>query len=288
MIRAAEESLKERYRSDSIEKYLFAEFRRPESKLPFLTVSDGRKFCAMSLEESLSSGENLDFGSCEASRIKLTLLDVEAAINGCEIALYQTLDGVYPALDLYPALDTYPAGYTMPLGKYVIQSATRQANRRYLDITALDFMRKFDVNVIAWYRALTFPISLRDFRASLCRRIGVHEFVQGDLPNDHIWIQKTMDAADLMGRDVLAACEQLNGVFGHFDRYGVLRHIALQPNCGLMPSTDLYPSGELYPSLTEEMNEQVYDERISRSLYLNCRTEEYTVQSLDKVQIRQE
>lgn len=284
----AEEAFKELYRSDSIEKNIIAEFRRPGDTTPFLAMYDGQAFTDMTISESLSSSENLEFGSCEATQINLTVIGVSENVKGSEMTVYQTLDGIYPASDLYPGNDVFPSGYTMPLGKYIVQSAERQPDTKYREIVALDFMILFDVNVIDWYNALPFPLTLRDFRARLCRRIGVTEYVPDYLPNDGMMIYKTIEAAELMGRDVLIACEQLNGVFGHFDRNGVLQHITLQPNYCLMPAVDLYPGTDVYPVLPGEMNDQVYDERIAPHLCISCQFEEYTVQSIDKVQIRQE
>lgn len=284
----AEEAFKELYRSDSIEKNIIAEFRRPGDTTPFLAMYDGQAFTDMTISESLSSNENLEFGSCEATQINLTVIGVSENVKGSEMTVYQTLDGIYPASDLYPGNDVFPSGYTMPLGKYIVQSAERQPDTKYREIVALDFMILFDVNVIDWYNALPFPLTLRDFRARLCRHIGVTEYVPDYLPNDGVMIYKTIEAAELMGRDVLIACEQLNGVFGHFDRNGVLQHITLQPDYCLMPAADLYPGTDVYPVLPGEMNDQVYDERIDPYLCISCQFEEYTVQSIDKVQIRQE
>lgn len=283
------EALKELYRTDSIDKNMIAEFRRPGQSEPFLTVHEGSRFIDMSLEESLCSDENIEWGSCEASQIKLTIIGLNGAgIKGSEMTLYQTLDGVFPATDLYPADDTYPAGYVMPFGKYVVQSAKKQANTDFWDVTALDYMSKFDANVVEWYDSLAFPLSLRDFRASLCKYLGVTEEVPDHLPNDDMLVEKTIDAGELTGKDVLIACEQVNGVFGHFDREGVLQHVALEPNYGLFPATDLYPSDDLYPVAPGEMNDQVYDERLEAYLMISSYFEDYTIQSIDKIQIRQE
>lgn len=284
----AEEAFKELYRSDSIEKNIIAEFRRPGETTPFLAMYDGQAFTDMTISESLSSSENLEFGSCEATQINLMVIGVSENVKGSEMTVYQTLDGIYPAPDLYPGNDVFPSGYTMPLGKYIVQSAERQPDTKYREIVALDFMILFDVNVIDWYNALPFPLTLRDFRSRLCRHIGVSEHVPDYLPNDGVMIYKTIEAAELMGRDVLIACEQLNGVFGHFDRNGVLQHITLQPNYCMMPAVDLYPGTDVYPVLPGEMNDQVYDGRIDPYLCISCQFEEYTVQSIDKVQIRQE
>ena len=283
------EALKELYRTDSIDKNMIAEFCRPGQSEPFLTVHEGRRFIDMSLEESLCSDENIEWGSCEASQIKLTIIGLNGAgIKGSEMTLYQTLAGVFPAADLYPRDDVFPAGYVMPFGKYVVQSAKKQANTDFWDVTALDYMSKFDADVVEWYNSLAFPLSLRDFRASLCKYLGVTEEVPDYLPNDDMLVEKTIDAGELTGKDVLIACEQVNGVFGHFDREGVLQHVALEPNYGLFPATDLYPSDDLYPVSPGEMNDQVYDERLEAYLMISSYFEDYTVQSIDKIQIRQE
>ena len=283
------EALKELYRTDSIDKNMIAEFRRPGQSEPFLTVHEGSRFIDMSLEESLCSDENIEWGSCEASQIKLTIIGLNGAgIKGSEMTLYQTLAGVFPAADLYPRDDVFPAGYVMPFGKYVVQSAKKQANTDFWDVTALDYMSKFDANVVEWYNSLAFPLSLRDFRASLCKYLGVTEEVPDYLPNDDMLVEKTIDAGELTGKDVLIACEQVNGVFGHFDREGVLQHVALEPNYGLFPATDLYPSDDLYPVAPGEMNDQVYDERLEAYLMISSYFEDYTIQSIDKIQIRQE
>lgn len=283
------EVLKELYRSDSIDKNMIAEFCRPGQTEPFLTVYDGSRFIDMSLEESLCSDDNIEWGSCEASQIKLTIIGLNGAgIKGSEMTLYQTLDGVFPAADLYPDNDTYPAGYVMPFGRYVVQSAKKQANTDFWDVVALDYMSKFDADVVDWYNAQPFPMTLRDFRASLCRYLGVTESVPDYLPNDDMPVEKTIDAGELTGKDILIACEQVNGVFGHFDREGILQHIALEPNYGLFPATDLCPNEELYPVAPGVMNDQVYDERLEAYLMISSYFEDYTVQSIDKIQIRQE
>lgn len=282
--------LKNLYKSDSIDKNLILDFYRPGFDEPFLHIGGTGNIMGetMEIDESMSSGQNIEFGSCEASQLKVTLVDVHESVKGTYVSVYQTLDGIYPDTALFPGTDLHPSGYTMPLGKYVVQSEERQANRKYRDLVALDFMSLFDVNVIDWYNSLTFPMTLRAFRASLCRHIGVTESIPDYLPNDDMAVEKTIDTAELIGRNVLIAIEQANGVFGHFDRNGVLQHVALQPNDRLVPSLDLLPSDELYPQAPGDMNTQIYDEQLDPYLLISCNFEEHTVKSIDKVQIRQE
>lgn len=273
-----DENLKMLYKSDGIEKNLYLDFYHPGEEEPFLCLSGSERIegGSMKISEALSSSENLEFGSCEATQFEITVIDVEENLIGTRLVAYQTLQGVYPSEDEYPSEDFYPDGYVMPLGTYIVQSAPRQTNGRYRDLLALDQMSLFDVDVVEWYNALPFPITLREFRARLCAHIGVKEYVPDYLPNDDMLVEKTIDTAELIARDVLIACEQINGAFGHFDRSGVLRHIVIEPNM------------LLYPDEMPEGDPEFYDEILESYLCISCKAEEYTVQPIDTIRIRQE
>ena len=286
---SVDERVKELYRADSTDKHLILDFYRDGENEPYLHLSSSNVQAeSMEIDESLSSSENLDFGSCEATQLKITLFHISDVVKGSRLVIYQMLEGIWPAADLFPGDDIFPDGYKMPLGTYIVQSAERQTNRIFLDITALDQMSLFDVNVAEWYNILPFPMTLREFRSRLCQHIGVTEYVPEYLPNDGMTIEKTIAAEELFGRDALIACEQLNGAFGHFDRNGVLQHIVLQSNYVLTPADSLYPSDDLYPAEPGDMNDQVYDELITQHMYTSCRFEDYTVKSIEAVQLRQE
>ena len=151
--------LKSLYRADRTIKNMIAEFRWPGEENPFLAIYDNTKFHEMTMEESLSSAENLEFGSCEASEVKLTISDISGIVKGSEMTLYQTLNGLFPEESMFPSEDLHPSGYVMPFGKYIVQSAEKRENSNFRDIKALDFMSLFDVNVIDWYNSLTFPMT---------------------------------------------------------------------------------------------------------------------------------
>lgn len=272
--------LKALYKADSEDKTLFLEFYRPGAASPFLSIGgDGRILSeSMKITEALCSDENLTFGSCEATQFEITLIDVEEDLKGAIMVAYQTLslyttEELYPVTDLYPYEELYPANSAIeipcavPLGKYIVQTAERGTNRRHRDIVALDFMTKFDVDVINWYNSLEFPMLLQDFRASLCAYVGVTESVPSDFVNDDMIVEKTIDAAELMGRDVLTACEQINGTFGHFGRDGVLQHIMLDKTAS--------SSGGC-------------NENMESYLCISERHEDYTVNTIGKVRIFQE
>lgn len=175
---------------------------------PWLTIGMDR-ICAetLSLTESLCSGDNIVWGSCEAAQLTITVADVEDDIEGKEFMASLSI-----------------GDYSMAYGIYTVDSVIRQADRRKRKITAYDRMIKFDADVSEWYQAM-YPEdstvhTLKELRDSLCDYIGVSQR-STQLPNDDLTIGKTVDPETLCGRDVLRAICEINGVFGHFDRTGL-------------------------------------------------------------------
>ena len=70
-----DERLKELYRADSTDKQLILDFYHKGEDEPYLRLSSSNiKAETMELDEALSSNENLEFGSCEASQFKIHFL----------------------------------------------------------------------------------------------------------------------------------------------------------------------------------------------------------------------
>lgn len=234
---------------------------------PWLTIGMDR-ICSesLTLTESLCSGDNIVWGSCEAAKLTLTVADVEDDIEGKEFTATLSI-----------------GDYSMAYGIYTVDSVIRQADRRKRKITAYDRMIKFDTDVSEWYQAM-YPEdstvhTVQELRDSLCDYIGVSQrFVQ--LPNDDQVIGKTIDPETLCGRDVLRAICEINGVFGHFDRTGALAYISLQ-NTGIYPSETLYPGNDLFPQSGWQSAEDL-------EYYKTITYEDYLVDGIDRVQIRQE
>lgn len=235
---------------------------------PWLTIPM-EKICAdtLSLTESLSSGNNIIWGSCEAAKFVLTVADVEDEMTGREFTATLSI-----------------GDYKMAYGIYIVDSVTRlQADRRKRKITAYDRMVKFDADVSDWYHAM-FPSddithTIKELRDSLCDEIGVPQ-EQTELINDGLVVGKTISPESLCGRDVLRAICEINGVFGHFDRTGTLVYISLQ-DTGLYPSDTLYPGDDLYPQSGWAAAEEL-------EYYKSITYEDYLIDGIDRVQIRQE
>lgn len=234
----------------------------------WLTINMDR-ICAetLNLTESLSSGNNIIWGSCEAAKFVLTVADVEDEMTGREFTATLSI-----------------GDYKMAHGIYIVDSVTRlQADRRKRKITAYDRMVKFDADVSDWYHAM-FPSddithTIKELRDSLCDEIGVPQ-QQTELINDGLVVGKTISPESLCGRDVLKAICEINGVFGHFDRTGTLVYVSLQ-DTGLYPSDTLYPGDDLYPQSGWAAAEEL-------EYYKSITYEDYLIDGIDRVQIRQE
>lgn len=110
----------------------------------------------LTITESLCSDENLDFGACEAARMEIVVSDLDRDIAGKEFILIESF-----------------ADYELVRGLFTVDSTPKENDRNTRRIIAYDRMRRFDNDVAGWYNTIQFPITLRDFRASLCDFIGV-------------------------------------------------------------------------------------------------------------------
>lgn len=221
---------------------------------------------SIKITEGLCESDDLKFGECNAAQFEVTVADVQQDLTGLEFMVTLEVDG-----------------YEMAMGIYTVDSFVRQADRRLKKITAYDRMRKFSADVSAWYQVLTFPLTLKEFRYSLCEYIGVKQ-IDTDLPLDDMPVSKTIDPEQLSGLDVLQAICEINGCFGHIDKTGRLRYQFL--GCaGLYPSETLFPDDDLFPGdlLDDENTEQILFYKQSDTSY-----EDYIVTPIDRLQIRQE
>ena len=217
------------------------------------------------LTEMISDGGDLDFGSTNASVVEFTVADVPEDLNGQRFTITQTVNGTY----------------TVPLGTFTVDSCKRQDDLRFKDIVAYDDMQKFNRNVAEWYNGLTFPITVKGMRESLCQYCGV-AYESVTLVNDNVRVYKTLDTNELNGKEVLRAIAELNGTFAHINRYAKLTFIDLD-SFALYPSETLYPADDLYPIDVTEIVEKQGENAIA---YISSKCEDYTVSAIDGVIVR--
>ena len=154
---------------------------------------------SLTITESLCESDGLTFGECNAAQLEITVADVLQDLTGLEFVATVEV-----------------GGYELMLGVYIVKSFVRQADRRKKKITAYNRMEKFQVDVAEWYQSLKFPLSLKEFRTSLCEYVGVEQVDVG-LPLDNMPITKTIDPQQLSGIETLKAICELNGCFGRVE-----------------------------------------------------------------------
>ena len=229
---------------------------------------------SMRIVESINSGSELTFGSCEASELEITIRNVYSSHVGQTVTVSVVLNG-----------DT---AHPFTFGTYTVVEDKATADRKKREIHAYDSLYEvLNADVSGWYNTL-YPTSsttktIKQIRDSFFSYFGITQ-QSVTLPNDTITVGKTISPTTLSGKDVLFALCEINARFGHIGRDGVFNYIRLQEMItGLYPRNDLYPDDDLYPS------DEVGSEDIGISgNYISANYEEYTVDKIDKLVIRQE
>lgn len=217
------------------------------------------------LTEMVSDGGDLDFGSTNASVVEFTVADVPEDLNGQTFVITQTVNGIYD----------------VPLGTFKVESCKRQDDLRFKDIVAYDNMQKFNRDVISWYNGLSFPITVKSMRESLCEYCGV-AYESVTLVNDNVRVYKTIQANEFNGKEMLRYIAEINGTFAHINRYDKLTFIGLD-SFALYPSETLYPADDLYPVDVTEIVEKQGENAIA---YISSKYEDYMVSAIDGVIVR--
>lgn len=256
------EDTKQQYRNDNVHKEL--EVRIPSANL--ILRNEDIVAESVNLTESIESGNNLSFTGCIASVFKFSCVN-----------LVQDIANAYLEADLI-ADDTEEA---IPLFRGYVDEITNPSHEEITtSITCYDTLYKVsDYDVRSWYDSLTFPITIRNFRNSLCTRLGIEQ-VADYLPNDSIAIQKTIEDKSIPGITLLKYICQINGRFGQIGRDGKLiyRHL-VEGTEALYPREDLYPDDDVYPADENAL------ESINKAHYKKVSFESYRVNSITRVQL---
>lgn len=236
---------------------------------------------SMRLTERILDTDNVEFVGCIASQFEITLNSINDIVKGEYIIASIKVDDSDEIIPLFH-------GY--------VDSAQRQSNRSFKKIIAYDALQtRANVDIANWYNSLSFPITIKDFRDSLFRRIGIEQ-ESTNLPNDYITIDKQYKPNVLNAWNVIKAICQINGAFGIINRYGNFEYRILQnippvePNVNIPSSktyTPFYPSSMLYAldatreATTDPLSKEVF------SFYKNVDYEEFLVKPVDRLTIRE-
>lgn len=255
------EAIKNLYIEDSTPIELEVRFK--DNAFPTIKGSDVLSE-QMTLHESICEEEQLKFGGCNASSFELTVFNLNSGIKGYEIE---------------PVLITNKT--EIPLGVLYVETIEKYAGKDYKKLTAYDKMRYFDVDVKDWYENLTFPVSVKNFRDSICEHVGVEQN-KATLIADNIMLTKELDSSNgINGLSLMKQICEISGVFGRMDRYGKFDYLSLESSM-LLPDDDLFPANDLYPSAGSGSSENSFN--ISTSLmYEHPLVEDFFTSNIDGV-----
>ena len=227
------------------------------------------------LTESLCSEQQLTFGCCESSELKITLLGTFLPHDGQMVTVTSVLN------------DDTENPFTW--GTYYVFSDVLTADRTKRELTCYDIM--YDIlkkDMSEWYNTIAFPTNstvrtIKWLRDSFMSYLNITQ-VLTTLVNDNITITKTISPSQISGKEIIRCICEANGVFGHITRDNKFAYINLkQIILGLYPANDLYPDNDLYPS--DEIGVTTIGDDY---FYYDCTYESYEVHTIDKLIIRQD
>lgn len=225
------------------------------------------------LFESLCSEKELVFGSCESSYIKFRARNTFGSIIGKWLNVSVVLDN--------------KTDKPFKIGRYKVVSDVPTDDKKYRTIKAFDVLHDvINANVAQWYNNLKFPMTLKAFRNSFFKYLGITE-ESVSLINDEMTVEKTIYSEEISGKLIVNAICEINGVFGHINRNGRFVYVSLNAiDEDLYPMLTLYPSNTIYPASVIERS--IDSQSYMKSNYKTLSYEDFTTKKIGKLQLRQE
>ena len=222
----------------------------------------------MELTESICSDNQIAFGNCEASIFKITIANINVPLEGKWITVSTILDD--------------KTDEPFVFGTYKVASFKPTADRSRRELVAYDAIKDIlSADMTDWYNGLAFPMSLKKFRDSFFDHLGFEQ-EETTLTNDEMVVEKTIESDEISGKYIINAICEINGCFGHVNRNNKFQYLEIAFNqFGLYPRNDIYPADDLYPV-------EPSGRKIANNLWISCEYEDYIVEKIDTLQIRQE
>ena len=221
----------------------------------------------MELTESICSDNQITFGNCEASVFKITIANINVPLEGKWITVSTILDD--------------KTDEPFVFGTYKVASFKPTADRSRRELVAYDAIKDIlSADMTDWYNGLAFPMSLKKFRDSFFEHLGFEQ-EETTLTNDEMVVEKTIESDEISGKYIINAICEINGCFGHVNRNNKFQYLEIAFNqFGLYPRNDIYPADDLYPV-------EPSGRKIANNLWISCEYEDYLVEKIDTLQIRQ-
>ena len=220
------------------------------------------------LTESICSDSDLKFGGCEASTVELKITNFQnelEAFLGKWLTIYFVFKGTTER---------------KLIGYFRVESDKLTKDKQHRNITAFNSMYYINnVDVSEWYSGLVFPITIKNLRDSLFRRLGYTQVkfdslgqkqTEFELINDNRTVEITTQYNELFAVDVLQDICEVNGCFGRINSDDEFEYVTLE--------NTVSGGGEVGSYKIIDKSDYRRNE---------FESEDYTVQSIDSVRLSQ-
>lgn len=197
---------------------------------------------SIDIQEQLQSGDTLDFTGCisTTASFELKIVGTDSYVDQI-VQISVTANNTEEIALFYGKVDEVERDSSLSLTQ---------------KFKCYDLMNEFsEKDATEWYQALTYPLTLKQFRDSFWKKFGKTENADDNqqtatLVNDNFTIEakQLSDDSTMTAETVAKAICQINGCFGIFNREGKFRYVYLNTiEQGLCPSATLTPASNLKP-----------------------------------------
>ena len=173
--------------------------------LPDLSTSiPDENISLIKFTESISDDDCLYFVGCVASKVEITLENIDINIHLDSIEIYAQ------------------RGTTTELKIFTGKVYTCDVNEatKTMKVVAYDHLyRIFNADLTEWYASLNLPMSMSAFRSAFFSHFNVTQ-VSRTLLFDNMQVQRTIGGDEILGRDLIKPLCEANCVFGHINADG--------------------------------------------------------------------
>jgi hypothetical protein len=210
-------------------------YKEPFAKKLYIVSSGGQVITnneiiseTMSITSALCSEANLRYGACESTMFKIQIANLDYDFTNEWLDVY-----IEPRTDADGYLVTSDGGYILTdagerialrtdisaqvkIGHFKVISDKPINDRRWRELTCYDAMYDIlNMNVAEWYRTLTFPMTIKQFRDSFFTSLGIEQETVTLLNDNYSFGDCFTFDDELSGKTVITSICEFNGVFGH-------------------------------------------------------------------------
>ncbi|MBP5597494.1 MAG: hypothetical protein J6Y02_19135 [Pseudobutyrivibrio sp.] len=199
------------------------------------------------MQEAITDNSSLNFQNCISSYVQFTTKYVEKSLLGCWLNIYKLLN--------IPNPSTGEADWKqIPLGRFYVVEDDISYDGITQNIIAYDALYSVinlnQENVKAIYDNIydsVYPVNIKNFRDYFFSQFSIEQDSTSLINDDIVLPRQLSDNEVISGYDIVKCIAEINGVFPHMGKDGLLHWISL--DVGEIDETALYPNSNTYPSI---------------------------------------